>query len=64
VSTVRKLVFGETWTIPIGVGISLAVCGLLRLVAGDNGWWRDVGGFVLLAGVTVTLLVAVGRPRR
>ena len=63
-NTVRKLVFGETWTIPIGVAVSLAVCAVLRLIAGDHGWWRDAGGFVLLAGAAVTLLVSVGRPRR
>jgi hypothetical protein len=34
------------------------------LAAGDGGWWRDAGGFVLLGLVIVALLVAVGRPGR
>jgi hypothetical protein len=33
-------------------------------MAGDHGWWRDAGGFVLLGLVVVALLAAAGRPRR
>ena len=62
--TVRKLVLGETWALPLGVALALAVCGLLRVAAGDHGWWRDAGGFVLLGLVVLALLGAVGRPRR
>ena len=42
--TLRKLVFGETWTVPIGVALTLAAGLILR----GAGWWV---GFVLLAGV-------------
>ncbi|HET6550526.1 MAG TPA: hypothetical protein VFG79_18825 [Solirubrobacter sp.] len=50
----RKLVLGETWTIPIGVALVLVVGLLLR----GDGWWV---GFVLLAGVIATLSAAVRR---
>jgi hypothetical protein len=51
---VRKLIFGETWAIPIGVFLVLAVGLLLR---GDGSWV----GFVVLAGVIATLSVALRR---
>jgi hypothetical protein len=62
--TLRKLVLGETWTLPIGVALAVGVAALLRAASGDGGWWRDAGGFVLLAGIVLALLVAVGRPGR
>jgi hypothetical protein len=34
---------------------------VLRALGGD--WWRDGGGFVLLALVLLALLAAVRRPR-
>jgi membrane protein implicated in regulation of membrane protease activity len=59
--TLRKLVLGETWTLPIGVALAVGACAVLEAAAG--GWWRDVGGFVLLALVVAALLASVGRPR-
>ena len=47
-STLRKLVFGETWTVPIGVALTLVAALLLR----GEGWWV---GFVVLAGAIFTL---------
>jgi hypothetical protein len=51
---VRKLIFGETWTVPIGVLIVLVVGLLLR---GEGAWV----GFVLLGGVIATLSAALRR---
>jgi hypothetical protein len=51
---VRKLIFGETWTVPIGV-LAVLVVGLL--LRGDGSWV----GFVLLAGVIATLFAALRR---
>jgi hypothetical protein len=62
IGTLRKLVLGETWTLPIGVGLAVGVAALLESVGGE--WWHEAGGFVLLALVLLALLVAVGRPRR
>jgi hypothetical protein len=51
---VRKLIFGETWAIPIGVFLVLAVGLALR---GEGAWV----GFVLLGGVIATLSAALRR---
>jgi len=61
----RKLVLGETWTLPIGVAITL----LAGLLLSGASWWPDAGGFVLLALVLATLLASLrtrdpARPRR
>ena len=64
IATLRKLVLGETWSLPIGVALAVGAAAVLRATAGDHGWWRDAGGFVLLGLVVMALLVAVGRPRR
>jgi hypothetical protein len=61
--TLRKLVLGETWTLPIGVALAVGAAGVMRALAGAHGWWREAGGFVLLALILVALLVAVRRPR-
>lgn len=60
----RKLVLGETWVLPIGVALALAVAGTCDALAGDQEWWKRGGGFVLLGLVVAVLLVSVGRPRR
>lgn len=63
----RKLVFGETWSLPLGVGAALGIAALVRAVAGTHGWWHRGGGFLLLAllvaAFTVTLTGAL-RARR
>jgi hypothetical protein len=64
IATLRKLILGETWALPIGVALAVGVAAVLRAAAGDHGWWRDAGGFVLLGLVLVALLAAVGRPGR
>jgi membrane protein implicated in regulation of membrane protease activity len=61
--TLRKLVLGETWALPIGVAVAVGAAGVLSALAGSHGWWHDGGGFVLLALVLLALLAAVGRPR-
>lgn len=61
----RKLVLGETWSLPLGVAITLGVALVLHAVAGDAAWWRHGGGFVLLglvlAALTASLLPALRR---
>jgi hypothetical protein len=52
--TLRKLVFGETWTVPIGVALTLVVALVLR----GEGWWV---GFLVLAGAIFTLLASTLR---
>ena len=55
----RKLVLGETWTLPVGVFATLALALVLDAVAGDSAWWRHAGGFLLLACVMVALAVSL-----
>jgi hypothetical protein len=55
----RKLVFGETWALPIGVGVALGVAGICRAVAGDDGWWKHAGGFILLGMVALALTASL-----
>jgi hypothetical protein len=59
--TLRKLVLGETWILPCGVALALAVAGLVPLVAGPDGWWRSVGGWLLFVLLAAVLGVAVRR---
>jgi hypothetical protein len=63
IRTLRKLILGETWVLPIGVALAVGVAALLRVSSGGHGWWRSGGGFVLLGLVLVALLAAAGRPR-
>lgn len=62
IAQLRKLVLGETWTLPIGVAVTLAVG--LALDAAGPGWWDRGGGFVLLAGALITLMLALRRGAR
>jgi hypothetical protein len=55
----RKLVLGETWSLPLGVLLALGAAGLLRAVDGLHGWWHDAGGFVLLALVAAALTASL-----
>jgi len=59
--TLRKLVLGETWVLPIGIAVALGVAVLVRLVAGPSGWWREAGGWLLFGLLATALGVAVLR---
>lgn len=56
--SLRSLLLGETWTIPIGVGASLLTAALLRSVLPAE-LWHEGGGFMLAALVAATLTVAL-----
>ncbi|MEA2383081.1 MAG: hypothetical protein QOH72_3052 [Solirubrobacteraceae bacterium] len=57
--TLRKLVLGETWTLPIGIALAVGVAALLDAVTGSAAWWHDAGGFVLLVLLAVAFLAAL-----
>ena len=61
--TLRKLVLGETWALPIGIATAVGTAALLRAAAGAEAWWTDAGGFVLL-GLLVVAFAAGLRFRR
>jgi hypothetical protein len=60
--TLKKLLFGETWIMPLGLIAVLAGTVLARHVLGEE--WSHVGGFVLLTGVTAVLILSVRRSAR
>jgi hypothetical protein len=55
--TLKKLLLGETWLLPVGLAVTIGASVLIRHVLGDG--WHHLGGFVLLAGVTAALLASV-----
>ena len=55
----RKLVLGETWTLPLGVFATLTVALTLHEVAGGTPLWRHAGGFLLLALALATLTASL-----
>lgn len=57
--TLKKLLFGETWLLPIGLALAVLVTLVFRDAVGDH--WHHIGGFVLLAGVLAVIVTSVGR---
>lgn len=62
--TLRKLVLGETWTLPLGIALAVGVVVVVRLVAGDDGWFGRAGGWLLFGGLVIALAASLGRPGR
>jgi hypothetical protein len=57
--TLRKLILGETWILPLGITAVVLVTALvLKPLMGDA--WEQAGGFVLLAGLCAVFLVSTG----
>jgi hypothetical protein len=64
VKQLRKLILGETWTLPAAVAVALLVAGALEAASSTHGWWHDAGGFVLLALVLAGLALSLRPARR
>jgi hypothetical protein len=61
--TLKKLVLGETWLLPLGVAVVVGGSALIvRPLVGAE--WDHVGGLIILAGIVALLLVSVGRDGR
>jgi hypothetical protein len=60
--SLRSLVFGETWTIPLGVGTTLLLAAALRSALSTR-FWHQGGGFVMagLVAATLALSLWIGR---
>jgi hypothetical protein len=52
--SLRRLILGETWTIPLGVAGALVLAVLIR-AALPEGTWQAVGGFTLAALLVAAL---------
>lgn len=59
----RRMIFGETWSLPVGVAIAIVATLLARSLSGEHSWWHTGGGF-LLAGLVAVAVVASALARR
>ena len=58
--TLRKLVLGETWALPIGIAVAVGVAAAVSAAAGGADWWEDAGGFILLALLACAFVAGLG----
>jgi hypothetical protein len=58
----RKLIFGETVALPVGVAMLLAAGLALRELA--PSWWPEAGGFILLVLAVAVLAAALAPAHR
>ena len=61
--TLRKLVLGETWALPVGIFVAVGAAAVVRVVAGAGGWWHEAGGWLLLGLLVAAFAGALTRPR-
>jgi hypothetical protein len=61
-ASLRKLILGETWTIPLGVGAALGLAVAIR-AAVPGAEWRTAGGFCLALFVLATLALSLRHAR-
>lgn len=55
--SLRSLILGETWTIPLGVAFTLVAGLVLRATLPAHVWARE-GGFMLAGLLAVTLVAS------
>jgi hypothetical protein len=58
--TLKKLVLGETWVLPVGVAVVVGTAALLLRPLAATAW-HEFGGLILLAGVLGLLVISVAR---
>ena len=56
--SLRSLILGETWTIPLGVAAAVGIAALLRSSFGNHAW-DELGGFVLAGMIALTLVGSI-----
>jgi hypothetical protein len=59
-TALRRLIFGETWTIPLGVAAALVLAVVVR-AALPGPAWATAGGFLLAVTIAATLAFSVRR---
>jgi hypothetical protein len=62
--SLRKLVLGETWTLPGGIALAVGIAAVLRVLAGPSGWWKPAGGAVLAVLLIGALAASLRRGAR
>lgn len=55
--SLRSLVLGETWTIPLGIGATLAAALAVRALV-PVALWEGAGGFLVAGLVALTLALS------
>jgi hypothetical protein len=60
--TLKKLLLGETWILPIGLAAAFAVAATMRSLA--PAAWSHLGGLTLAGAVLLVLYAAVARSAR
>ena len=58
----RKLLFGDTWVLPVGIAVVLLVGANVASI--DDQMWHTAGGGFLLGGVVVVLRLSTRRDGR
>jgi hypothetical protein len=58
--SLRSLLLGETWTIPLGVAAAVVTAAVLRSAISEQ-LWDELGGFALAAMVALTLMASIAR---
>ena len=56
--TLKKLILGETWLLPLGVALVVGAATVARALLHEQTW-REYGGFALLAAITILLSLSV-----
>jgi hypothetical protein len=62
-TSLRRLILGETWTIPLGVGAALGLAVVMRAWLPHNTW-QTAGGFCLAMFVLAALANSLRRAQR
>jgi hypothetical protein len=61
-NTLKTLILGETWLLPLGVGLVVGVGAATRTLAGQA--WRQYGALALPAAIAILLSVSVALSAR
>jgi hypothetical protein len=62
-ASLLRLILGETWTIPLGVGTALVLAVLMRAALPETAW-ETAGGFCLAVCIVAALAYSLRRPPR
>jgi hypothetical protein len=60
--SLRSLILGETWTIPLGVAAAVVIAALLRSSLPEHVW-DELGGFTFAGMVAATLVGSIALSR-